>query len=250
MFTGWRASPATSWRPNCCDFFARPAISESNDFWKLASPSTSSLSVTSSIEMPASLERRDLAPGASSRASTVRRTSPWSRNASIVFGGIVFTVSGPISSSTYITSRYAGFFVLVLAHSGRCRRPPFACSARQRSAGEPFGGTGRYASFALATAALPCKRTRATHHRCRRARRAPRAACPPRCPRGSRRSSRRRRCRRSACRRPRGPRARPCRHRSPRSCAAMENSSVMLTLMPFGDQLPHGDGALRPCPAP
>ena len=32
--------------------------------------------------------------------SIVRATFPWSRNASIVAGGMVFTVSGPMSSST------------------------------------------------------------------------------------------------------------------------------------------------------
>ena len=44
----------------------------------------------------------------------------------------MFTVSGPISSSTYMTSRYAGFFVLVLAQSGRCTVAPCAASAFHR----------------------------------------------------------------------------------------------------------------------
>ena len=38
-------------------------------------------------------------------------------------------MSGPISSSTYITSRYFGFLVLVLAHSTRCVCAPFAARA-------------------------------------------------------------------------------------------------------------------------
>ena len=57
---------------------------------------------------------------------------PWSENASIVASGSVLTVSGPISSSTYSVSGYAGFFVDVLAHSGRCTRAPRAASASQR----------------------------------------------------------------------------------------------------------------------
>src|SRR5690348_2239296 len=43
---------ATRSRPNALVFLARPAISVSYDFWKLASPSTSSLFVTSSILTP------------------------------------------------------------------------------------------------------------------------------------------------------------------------------------------------------
>ena len=49
---------------------------------------------------------------------------PWSANASIVASGRVLTVSGPISSSTYSVSGYAGFLVDVLAHSGRCTTAP------------------------------------------------------------------------------------------------------------------------------
>ena len=37
----------------------------------------------------------------------------------VVGGGIVLTVSAPISPSTYITSLYFAFFVPVLAHSSR-----------------------------------------------------------------------------------------------------------------------------------
>ena len=42
----------------------------------------------------------------------------------MVASGSVLTVSGPISSSTYMVSGYAGFFVDVLAHSGRCTTAP------------------------------------------------------------------------------------------------------------------------------
>ncbi len=54
----------------------------------------------------------------------------------IVSSGIVFTVSGPISSSTYMTSRYSGFFVDVEAQSGRCGVAPFEARKSQRVAGE------------------------------------------------------------------------------------------------------------------
>ena len=50
---------------------------------------------------------------------------PWSRKASSVAGGTVLTVSGPIKVSTYIVSGYAGFLVLVEAHSGRCTSGAF-----------------------------------------------------------------------------------------------------------------------------
>ncbi len=45
---------------------------------------------------------------------------------------MVFTVSGPISSSTYTTSRYAGSLAEVLAQSGRCTCAPAAASRSQR----------------------------------------------------------------------------------------------------------------------
>ena len=72
----------------------------------------------------------------------------------MVAGGMVSTVSGPISSSTYITSRYSGFLVLVLAHSGLCTRAPCFASAAQRGPAN-FWPKRRYASFALAMAARP-----------------------------------------------------------------------------------------------
>src|ERR1700692_2131745 len=40
-------------------------------------------------------------------------------------------VSGPIRPSTYITSEYALFFVLVLAHRGFCTRAPRLFRARR-----------------------------------------------------------------------------------------------------------------------
>ena len=55
---------------------------------------------------PLAPRRRAAASRAASRSRSSRRsTRPWSRNASIVSIGIVLTVCGPISSSTYRTSR-------------------------------------------------------------------------------------------------------------------------------------------------
>src|SRR5512140_3952809 len=67
---------------------------------------------------------------------------------------MVFTVSGPTSSSTYFTSEYFGFFVPVLAHKGRCTRAPRA--ARERHCGvSEIARNLAYASRALATAVFP-----------------------------------------------------------------------------------------------
>ncbi len=46
--------------------------------------------------------------------------------------GIVFTVWAPISSSTYMTSRYSGFFVEVEAQRHRCLVAPLAARFSQR----------------------------------------------------------------------------------------------------------------------
>ena len=112
-------------------FRSSPAISVSNDFWKLSEAIDEQLVGHLSALRSRSPRAPQIVASAASRfASTVRATSPWSRNASMVAGGSVFTVSGPISCSTYITSRYAGFLVLVLAQSGRCT---VRALARQRS---------------------------------------------------------------------------------------------------------------------
>ena len=51
----------------------------------------------------------------------------------MVAGGTVFTVSAPINVSIYMVSGYAGFLVLVDAHSGRCTLAPFSFSLAKRS---------------------------------------------------------------------------------------------------------------------
>ncbi len=78
---------------------------------------------------PADRARAARLPPALCRASSTSsvsdaRTWPWSRNASIVAGGIVSTVSRPISSSTYSTSLYALSLTPVLAQSRRCGLAP------------------------------------------------------------------------------------------------------------------------------
>src|ERR1700730_3699112 len=102
---------------------------------KSFTPSTTSFSVTSLMEMPAFSSEAMTLAASSTFSVKLGRTRPWSRKASKVSGGIVSTVSGPMSSSTYITSRYFGFFVLVLAQSKRCVCAPLAASAFHR--GEP-----------------------------------------------------------------------------------------------------------------
>src|SRR4029450_7814932 len=66
------------------------------------------------------------------------RTSPWSSNAKMTGSGMVLTVPGAIRSSTYMTSRYSGFFVEVDAHSGRCGCAPASAPAAGR--GVPAAG--------------------------------------------------------------------------------------------------------------
>ena len=64
--------------------------------------------------------------------STVRANVPWSTKACTVWSGMVFTVSEPMSSSTYMRSAYSGFLVDVEAHSGRWRQAPLAARASHR----------------------------------------------------------------------------------------------------------------------
>ena len=69
----------------------------------------------------------------------------------------MFTVSGPISSSTYITSRYSGFFVEVDAQRQRCVVAPLPARNSQRGP-ENVSCQWRYASLAFAIASLPLSR--------------------------------------------------------------------------------------------
>src|SRR5579859_1782398 len=113
-------------------FCSTAAISLANASAKRLMASSRSWSVTFCMEMPAFSRFVMVASAAARSASSVRSTVPWSRKASMVAGGMVLTVSGPISSSTYSTSRYLGFLVLVLAHSRRCVCAPRAAKAFQR----------------------------------------------------------------------------------------------------------------------
>src|SRR5260370_11491683 len=67
---------------------------------KSLTPSTSSLSVTSFIEMPAFPRSAMVFAAASTFSVRLGRSLPGSRKASNVAGGIVSTVAAPISSST------------------------------------------------------------------------------------------------------------------------------------------------------
>ena len=78
-------------------------------------------------------------------------TLPWSWKASMVSGGIVFTVIGPISSSTYIVSLYAGFFVDVEAQRHRCGEAPLLARNSQRSSEKSRSYARRQLAFAIAS---------------------------------------------------------------------------------------------------
>ncbi len=67
---------------------------------KSCTPSSTRVSPTLAMSMPASARHvmTRSAPATSSSMALFR--VPWSRNASMVAGGMVLTVSGPISSST------------------------------------------------------------------------------------------------------------------------------------------------------
>ncbi len=69
-----------------------------------STPSTTSALVTSSSPSPCSSAAAMTARAPSRSSVRLARGCPWSRNASMVAGGMVSTVSGPISSSTYSTS--------------------------------------------------------------------------------------------------------------------------------------------------
>ena len=79
---------------------------------------------------------------------------PCSMKAARVASGMVLTVSVPMSVSTYRTSLYSGFLVLVDAHSGLCTLAPR--SAIEWNLSVPnVSLKSWYAILALATAALP-----------------------------------------------------------------------------------------------
>ena len=94
-------------------------------------PSASSFAVTSSRSMPASASARRSGSGSISTVSP--SMFAWSAAASSVAIGIVLTVSGPTSPSTYIVSGYFGFLTPVEAHSGRWTDAPASRSFAKRS---------------------------------------------------------------------------------------------------------------------
>ena len=75
--------------------FLRVSSSDSNDLVNASTPSTSSSRVTWSRSMPASASCFSCRLARSTFSSRLRRTSPCSRNAASVAGGMVSTVSGP-----------------------------------------------------------------------------------------------------------------------------------------------------------
>ncbi len=80
-----------------------PSSSLSIGSTNLSTPSRSSWSVTSTMSMPASASA--FSTGVGSSPAVAPLISAWSPVASRVAIGMVLTVLGPTSSSTYITSR-------------------------------------------------------------------------------------------------------------------------------------------------
>ena len=151
--------------------------SSSKLFWKLATPSRSSLAATSSRSTPtAVIASHSLRGLRRRRRRSVRASVPWSANASMVASGSVFTVSGPISLSTYSVSGYAGFLVDVLAHSGRCthgavggERLPARAAERALERAGRRAWPGRWRPCRAAPAPRACRWRRAGRRpRCRR----------------------------------------------------------------------------------
>ena len=94
-------SPSRSARR--CRAMAQNSLS--NESANCCTPSVTSSSVSPVSEMPRRSSSASTARApAMSCSMTSGIASPWSRNASIVAGGIVSTVSRPISASTYIVS--------------------------------------------------------------------------------------------------------------------------------------------------
>ena len=212
---------------------ATVATNESYDFANDATPSISSCRVTASMLMPASstrcstayasVEVCDRCGAPACRDPCTRRASP-AASCRRCRGR-----SRPRRSRRRDTS---GFFVDVLAQSGRCRRAPRASAAKRSSPNflrkrgvRELGVRDR----GLALQLLQLRRLIGTAP----SRSSGRGACRRRCRRGSRRSSRPRRCGRAAFR----PRARLLETArgtppSPRRSASSEKMSVTLMLRP------------------
>ena len=119
----------------CLD--SMPSSSFSIGVTNASTPSLQQL-VGDVVEVDAGVGQR-LEVGASGRSARVGSVaSLWSAAASSVAIGIVLTVSGPASSSTYMTSEYLGFLTPVEAHSGRCTGAPASRSVAKRSPSKTF----------------------------------------------------------------------------------------------------------------
>ena len=141
-------------------FDSTPAISFSIATSNSFTPSRSSLSVTSSRSMPASRSSESACSTASLPTSAVGPViSARSAAASSVGIGIVFTVSGATRPSTYIVSRYFGFFTPVEAHSGRCTGAPALNSSVKRGP-RKISLKRTYAAWAFTIPALPWRSVR------------------------------------------------------------------------------------------
>lgn len=118
--------------------FSTAAIILSNGSTNKGTASINNLSVAFFNEIPAFSKSASVFSAASVSSVKLPRNFPCWRKAFHISGGIVFTVSAPISSSTYKTSLYSLFFVPVEAHKILCVRAPFFASFSHRSPEKTF----------------------------------------------------------------------------------------------------------------
>src|SRR6202789_1030917 len=107
-------------------------MSSIHDLTNDAAPSTCSCSARALTLMPARAKRASISSASPPSFAMTPFSLPLCANANKVFSGMVSTVSGAASASTYRPGGDFGSFVPVLAHSMRCLRAPLASRSFQR----------------------------------------------------------------------------------------------------------------------
>ena len=107
--------------------------SSSNESANALTPSCMSCVVTASMLTPPASSAAITLRASSASSSMDVRAVPCSMKAASVASGMVLTVWGPMSVSTYRTSLYSGFLVLVDAHRGLCTLAPRSAIERNLS---------------------------------------------------------------------------------------------------------------------
>src|SRR6185312_10502666 len=103
-----------------------------HDFTKASAPSSCSFFASASRSTPALAIFASTASASPPSTGSTAPGLPWSATACKVFSGMVSTVSGAASASTYSVSEAFGSLVPVEAQSRRCGRAPAAASFSQR----------------------------------------------------------------------------------------------------------------------